>query len=367
MDPISGAGLSRRTFGIALTATVLALLAGCGNGDETTAGSLSGSSTPEPTSAAFPVTIDHKYGATTVPGQPKRVAVVGLMEQDALLALGIVPVATTEWFGGYPGGIWPWAKDKLGAAALPVVLSYTDGIQFEKVAALEPDLIVAMYSAITEDDYATLSKIAPTIAQPKSSSIDWAASWQEVTTTLGLAVGQPDKAKELVKDTDALLAKYAADNPTFAGKTGLVATPYEGFYVYGAKDPRGQLLQSLGFVMPEGLDAVSGKEFGGNVSKERTDLLDVDALVWLLDKYDTDKKKIDGNALYTALEVSKQDRDIFIAGDKEKAYYGATSFITVLSMPTLLDGLVPQLAAAVDGDPATAVPMVTALPTPAAG
>ena len=34
----------------------------------------------------------------------------------------------------------------------------------------------------------------------------------------------------------------------------------------------------------------------------------------------------------------------------------ATSFQTVLSLPILLDGLVPMLAAAVDGDPATPVP-----------
>ena len=33
----------------------------------------------------------------------------------------------------------------------------------------------------------------------------------------------------------------------------------------------------------------------------------------------------------------------------------ATSFQTVLSLPTLLDGLVAMLAAAVDGDPVTQV------------
>jgi iron complex transport system substrate-binding protein len=32
------------------------------------------------------------------------------------------------------------------------------------------------------------------------------------------------------------------------------------------------------------------------------------------------------------------------------------SFVTVLSLPYLIDEVVPMLAAAVDGDPATAVP-----------
>ena len=38
---------------------------------------------------------------------PERVVVAGLREQDALLALGIVPVATTEWFGTRPGEVFP--------------------------------------------------------------------------------------------------------------------------------------------------------------------------------------------------------------------------------------------------------------------
>jgi iron complex transport system substrate-binding protein len=353
--------LSRRTFGIAMASAVL-VLAGCGGaGSVAETGAEAGAS---PSTAAFPVTVEHRYGSTTIPARPKRVAVVGLMEQDALLALGVVPVAATEWFGEHRGAIWPWARDELGDVADPEVLSFADGIQFEKVAAVRPDLIVGMYSALTSEDYETLSKIAPTIAQPKGTTIDWAASWQEITTTVGAAVGQAARADKLVADLDALVAKYAAENPQFAGKTALMATPYQGFYVYGAQDPRGLLLQSLGFVMPAGLDKVSGKEFGGNLSKERTDLLDVDALVWLLDTYDVDRKKIDSNPLYSALEVSKQGRDIFVAGDKEEAYYGATSFISVLSLPMLLAGLVPQLAAAVDGDPGTAVPTVTAPPTP---
>ena len=51
----------------------------------------------------------------------------GLREQDALLALGIVPVATTEWYGKHPGAIFPWAEEALGDAPKPEVLDFTDG------------------------------------------------------------------------------------------------------------------------------------------------------------------------------------------------------------------------------------------------
>ncbi|WCB93789.1 hypothetical protein DSM104299_02505 [Baekduia alba] len=76
--------------------------------------------------------------------------VVGLREQDALLALGVVPVGTSEWHGDHPGAIFPWAKKALGNAPLPTKLNVTDGIEFEKVAAPRPDLIIAVYSGLTK-------------------------------------------------------------------------------------------------------------------------------------------------------------------------------------------------------------------------
>ena len=164
-------------FPTMLLAGLVALsLTACGDDDE----SSGGPSTTQETAAsgAFPVTIDHKYGSTTIEEAPERVAVVGLREQDALLALGIVPVATTEWYGEHPGAIFPWAKDELGDAEPPTVLSYRDGIEVEKVAATRPDVIIGVYSGMTKKEYETLSRLAPVVAQPKGEP-DYGSSWQE--------------------------------------------------------------------------------------------------------------------------------------------------------------------------------------------
>jgi iron complex transport system substrate-binding protein len=331
----------------ATVAVVLSLgAAACGSAEP------AGSQDDRPSAAAFPVTIAHKYGDTTITAEPKRVVTVGLTEQDALLAVGVVPVATTEWFGEYPGAIWPWAQDELGGAAKPEVLTNTDGIQFEKVATLRPDLILAIYSDLTAEDYNTLSKIAPTVAQPKDT-IDFGVSWQVLTRTVGAAVGRKDKAESVVAGIEARFADARKANPAFAGATALMATIWEGYYVYGSQDPRGRLLTDLGFRLPDGLDAVTGKEFGASISRERTDLLDTDVLVWLVDDYATDKAKIHADPLYAKLKVKTEGRDIFL--ENEEQLGGATSFVTALSLPFLLDGLVPQLAAAVDGNPATEV------------
>jgi iron complex transport system substrate-binding protein len=338
-----------RRSALAAAAGLVLLLAACGTNDQTPVASGGGSAATE---SAFPVTIDHKFGRTTITSEPKRVVVVGLVEQDALLSVGVVPVGTTEWFGEQPGAIWPWATAKLGGAAKPTVLSNTDGIRFEKVAALRPDLILGLYSGLGDQDYKTLSKIAPTVAQPPGA-LDFGASWQDVTRIVGTAVGRKTEADKVVAGVQGTIAAVRAAHPEFAGKTALMATTYEGYYVYGPQDARGRLLTDLGFTLPDGLAAVTGKDFGANLSKERTDMLDTDVLVWLVDDYAKDRAKVQSDPLYAKLNVKTEGRDIYLANNEVEG--SATSFVTVLSLPFLLGQLVPQMAAAVDGNPATEV------------
>src|SRR3546814_1932937 len=186
-----GSPVSRRQFliGLSAAAAATAFLAACGedaDGTETGAGA-SGASTGTPETSTstgeaasatatsggaqpvsdgvFPVSVSHKYGTTEVAAEPKRVVSLGYSDQDAILAVGVVPVATRYWFGEEPGAVFPWARDRVGGE-LPEVLTMTGGaLDFEKVASLRPDLIVAVYSGITEEEYGTLSEIAPVVAQ----------------------------------------------------------------------------------------------------------------------------------------------------------------------------------------------------------
>jgi iron complex transport system substrate-binding protein len=322
------------------------LLSACGSDDEAPAPAANNSGGAE--AGALPVTIEHKFGSTTVEEEPKRVVVAGLREQDALLALGIVPVGTTEWYGEHPGAIFPWAEEALGDAPKPEVLDFTDGLEFERIAGLRPDLIVAVYSGLTKKDYDTLSKIAPTIAQPPGQ-VDWGSSWQDEILTVGRAVGKPKEAEKLRDEAEAALAKAAEENPEFEGQTAAVATPYQGIWVYGPQDARTRLLEELGFTFPETLNDVGSDDFGGQLSGEKLDLLDVGALVWFANPGPAEKVR--DNKVYRRLKVRTEGRDVFLPETGE--LYEATSFISVLSIPLLVDELVPKLAAAADGDPST--------------
>jgi iron complex transport system substrate-binding protein len=323
------------------------LLLGCGADEDTTSAPAATHGKAE--AGAFPVTIEHKYGSTTIKAEPRRVVVVGLREQDALLALGVVPVATTEWYGKHPGAIFPWAKAALGNAKVPAVLSYTDGIQIEKVAAQRPDLILGIYSGLTRKDYDSLSKIAPVIAQPKGE-VDYGSSWLQEQLITGKAVGQPEQARALVAKGEKVIADAAAQHPEFKGKTAANISDYQGIFVYGPQDVRTRTLEQLGFKYPAELRDAFPNDFGGQLSEEKTDAVDVDALIWFADG-DRSIEQLKRAPVYSKLRVRKQGRDVFITG-KDRVYE-ATSFPSVLSLPTLMKELVPRLAAAVDGDPET--------------
>jgi iron complex transport system substrate-binding protein len=302
---------------------------------------------------AYPVTIAHTYGETVITQRPERVVTVGLTDQDPFLALGLAPVGVTEWFGEHPYGAWPWAAPLLGDAT-PEVLLAPDGIDFEAITALDPDLIVGLYSGLTQEEYDTLSQIAPTVAQPAEYS-DWGIPWQQQTMLVGQILGKSAEAGQLVGSVEGLFAQVAAEHPEFSGKSAVVATPYEGIWVYGSEDTRGRLLTRLGFVLPEGLDEVTKSAYGGNLSEENVDMLDLDAIIWL------DGANVEGlgGPLYDTLPVHTEGREVFL-DSFGTPLGGATSFVTVLSLPFLLDGLAPLLALALDGDPATVVPRPSA-------
>jgi iron complex transport system substrate-binding protein len=299
--------------------------------------------------AGFPLTIAHKYGETTIETVPERIVSVGLLEQDPLLALGVAPVGVTEWFGEYPSAAWPWAQPLLGDAA-PEVVGDATAVDPERIQALDPDVILALYSGLTQEQYETLSGIAPTIAQP-AAYVDYGIPWQELTRTVGAIVGKAAEAEDLVEGVEERFEQVKAEHPEFVGASAVVATPWEGIFVYGPEDVRGRLLTSLGFSLPEGLVEATGAAFGGNLSEEAVDLLDGDVIVWL----DAASVEGYGGPLYDTLAVHTEGREVHLDSYADPLG-GATSFVTVLSLPFLLDGLVPMLAAAIDGDPATAVP-----------
>lgn len=262
---------------LALPLLAVLPLAACGTGDAPAAST--GATAP---AAAFPVTLDHAFGSTEVATAPQRVVTWGWGSADAAIALGVVPVAmSAQTYGGDAQGVLPWVKERLDAdgAAVPTVLPDTQEVPVEAIAAARPDVILAPYSGITEAEYASLSKIAPTVAYPGEA---WATPWRETIEIVGEALGKAPEADALLADIDAEVAAQAKAHPELAGKSvALVASTPQAFYVYKPEDPRVAFTESLGLTTAPSVPALaSGDEtFFYTLSTERLDELDSDLLV----------------------------------------------------------------------------------------
>ena len=348
---------TRRRFLAGVSAMALApVLAACGGDDSGSASDASSGSQAPTEESAFPVTITHKYGETTIEAAPKRVVCVGLTEQDMLLALGIVPVGVTYWFGDEAlQGVYPWAEELLGDAERPTLLKNANGIELEAVAALAPDLVIGLYSSMTEAEYKKLSAMGVPVVAQSSDYADFGVPWDEAALTIGAAVGQPARAEEIVEEVRARIAEEAEAHPEFQGETAAVVAPYEGLFIYGPEDPRSRLLTELGFDLHELITSAEDSDFGISLSSERTsDLGDIGTVVWI--DLAADKQV---EQLFERTPAYEEGRWVDIT-DADGSYYVAHSFVTPLSIPYLLDRYVPQLAAAVDGDPATKPPKAAA-------
>src|SRR3954469_24837785 len=146
-----------RVRGTLAALAALTVLVGCGGtgteeGDGGAAASADG---------AFPLSIEHTFGTTTIEQQPERVVVLGWSAQDVLYALGVPPVGMPSYaFGGGDDGVLPW-DDEYYDPEKTTLLDTTDGPPLEEIAALRPDVILAPYEGFDEAAYDDLSGIAP--------------------------------------------------------------------------------------------------------------------------------------------------------------------------------------------------------------
>ncbi|MBA2691047.1 MAG: iron-siderophore ABC transporter substrate-binding protein [Rubrobacter sp.] len=303
----------------------------CGSGGESSGGTNSSGGTR---------TIEHKFGSAEVPENVERVVAVGFNEADFALALGVVPVGVRDFIGPYPEETRPWAQDALESGEEPELVGGEE-INFEAVAALEPDVILGIYSFMTQENYDLLAEIAPTVAQPAEYE-DGGTPWQEQMHITGRALGMEARAEEVVAEVEGRFDEARESHPDFEGKTAAITLIFEEeFYVLESTDLRTLLFTSLGFEMPEET---------GPVSRERVDLLDRDALVFV----GADREDLADDELIQSLEAAEEGRVVYF-GDLTTDFAGALGYSSPLSLPFALEEAVPRLAAAVDGDPETKV------------
>ena len=335
---------------VAVAATSL-LLAAC----STDPGTSDATSSPSAASDAFPVTLESTFGETTVESAPERVASVNWGNHDVPLALGVVPVgmAKATYGDDDADGVLPWtyeALEGLGATGdgLPVLFDETDGIAFEQVADTAPDVVLAAYSGLTEEDWKTLSEIAPTVSYPEFA---WGTNWKDMALIDGRALGLEDEAQAVVDDVRAQIEDALAERPDVEGKTvaytWIDPSDPSTIGVYTPLDARVQLLADLGLENAPSVTELAGDtvQFFVNLSAEQADTLsDVDVLVTYGD--DTTLAALQADPLLNKIPAVARGSVVVLPNDAPLS--SATSGPTVLSIPWALDDYLDLFQAAAE-------------------
>ncbi|MFV0308460.1 MAG: ABC transporter substrate-binding protein [Desertimonas sp.] len=293
--------------------------------------------------AVWPVEVEHAFGTTVIPEEPVRVVSVGIAEQDMILALGVAPVGVSEWYGEQPFATWPWAQDELGDAE-PTVLLRDDGLQYERIAALEPDLIVGTNAGLDQEEYDLLSDIAPTIAHGMGAE-SYAENWDDQTIRIGQALGREPEAEAIVADIRQRFADAAAAHPEFAGTPIYLLQGgfYDGEAIALIAGGGTQFLTDLGFEVPTTINEFvpASDPTQAYIPMENLAVLDdAELLLWGTESAD-DRAALEAQPLYQQLAAVQAGRLVFT----DETLAGAMWFRSPLSWDYVLDEMVPMLAA----------------------
>jgi iron complex transport system substrate-binding protein len=234
---------------------------------------------------AFPRTVTHFEGKTTVKAAPKKIAVLSTGQLDDLLSLGIVPTATTR---ADNAGLVP---DYL-ADAFPTDRSKLSGMtdagtrqapNLETLAAAEPDLILANDSL--GDLYPKLSKIAPTVITAGNG-----INWKRDLLLVGEAVGKGQAAQALL---EGIVADAAKKGQAVDGEpaVSMVRFTPDRTRMFGVSSFTGSVAVDMGLKRPK---SQQFKAISQDVGAESIDTADGD---WIFYSVQGDADRTDASSV----------------------------------------------------------------------
>ncbi|MGV0810673.1 serine/threonine-protein kinase [Mycolicibacterium boenickei] len=279
-----------------------------------------------------PQTVTHAHGTTEITASPRAVAALGPGDADALLSLGMQPVAVQWSLGELPS----WIRDKITGD--PPVMNFIDT---GAVKAAKPDLILAT-GDIDASTYDSLKAIAPTITRPTDEDRPW--NWQNQLQWVAKIVGKEGAATQLTSKVATQQNDLRNQNSGVAGKTvGVLNLTDEGVSETLAPSNASDYFSSLGLTYSPKFAREPGEE--GKVTRPVGNLsllyrLDTDVLVVVR----TDKGAGGGGAAGLPVELNAFRGAMVIVDDPdtvaalaEPGGVLATQFLNTSLVPKLVD------------------------------
>ncbi|MEJ4099608.1 iron-siderophore ABC transporter substrate-binding protein [Corynebacterium mastitidis] len=239
---------------------------------------------------------------------PSRVVALNTGQLETLLALGIVPVgiATAASDATAAAGVPDFIQEEFGQShnleGITIVGERSDP-SLEKIAALEPDLILANQRADSEL-LERLRALAPVVLSNGGSE-----KWKEDLGIVAEAVGQREAA-------DRMLARYEEDAQAWAqqrgegGTVSLVRSKGRQYVMHGEHSLAGIVARDAGFTRPESQTFTD--QPNKEISPENFHELEADYLFY---SFSGPAAEILDNPLWTGLDAVTQGRAHEVDGD----------------------------------------------------
>lgn len=277
--------------------------------------------------------VKHELGESCIPLNPQRIIVTDQESLEALVALGLKPIATT--IANRVGSKASILKGKIEGITY---LGKESQINIEKIVKLNPDLILGLW--INPQEYQLFSQIAPTVSIGFSQT-GWKKSFKEIAETV-------DKKQEAEKALEQYQQRIEKLKLAFAQKsvkpdisvmrfyTDLKFTQYLNQQSFAVS-----ILEELELSIPLAQRQLNNSTVGyENVSLERVDLLEADAMFIALDPgAEENFQKYKTSPLWQTLNVVQKNRVYTV----DSSYW---IFGTVLSANAVLDDIVKYLLSA---------------------
>lgn len=333
--------MSRR--GLLALAGAFSLLAvtGCGSDRSST-----GPTTTETASAGtFPVVMSHALGSTTIEQAPQRIVTVGQGAAEALIGMGVYPVGVeVNTWGADKDGHLPWIREAFEKAgrSLPALLAGGEQLDVEGIAELEPDLILAPWSGLTQKQYDQLTAFCPTVAYEKSA---WTTTWDGEIRMVAKALGRPNDGEDLISDIKKTLADTAAQHPNWEGTTfSYIYTQGQGTLgIFRPTEQRVALISMLGLTVDPIIETITVNE-GSDwalIGLENADKLKDSDLIFTWNVDAATKKQVNSQKLYSSIPAIKRGS---VVEPTDQQLVTAISMINPLTVPWSL----PRLADLID-------------------
>ncbi len=328
----------RRFGGLGLTTALALGLVACGTDDSGVDGDAA------PADGTFPIEMESALGTAEIPERPERVVTLGQGSAETSIALGVVPVGieSYEW-GADDTGYLPWIHEAVTESGeeLPEQFAGAADIDFEAIIELAPDVILAPWSGITQEDFDILNDIAPTVAYP---DLPWSTDWDQQIEIIGEALGKPEEATGLVTEIEDTFEQAAADHPEFADLSfSYVYTDGPGTLgVFLPDEQRVAMVRGLGlevdpivetFPETEGTDSAL-------IGLENADQLSDSDLIFTFYSDPESRAEIEEQELYAAIPAIE---DGAVVASEDNAFVTASSLINPLTVPWTIDRYVPLI------------------------